>query len=281
MPIFAAELKNVTMLKFICLGSGSSGNGYYLWTDSGGILIDAGLGIKTLKRHFQTFNLPVSQLLAVFITHDHADHIKSVGKLVSEYGLKVYATKLVHEGIGRNYCVSPRLHDADRVFLEKDVSFSIGDFVVTPFEVPHDSTDCVGYRIEACGVRFCLITDVGHVTDRIKEEVEAANYLVLESNHDHEMLMSGPYPAYLKGRIAGPTGHLSNTEAAELLANSSSPVLRHVWLCHLSEENNHPELARKTVDGILRSYGIVPGVDFQVDVLRRKVPSEIYVLANP
>ena len=95
------------------------------------------------------------------------------------------------------------------------------------------------------------------------------------------MLMSGPYPAYLKGRIAGPTGHLSNTEAAELLANSSSPVLRHVWLCHLSEENNHPELARKTVDGILRSYGIVPGVDFQMDVLRRKVPSEIYVLANP
>ena len=108
--------------------------------------------------------------------------------------------------------------------------------------------------------------------------MEAANYLVLESNHDKEMLLSGPYPAYLKGRISGPTGHLSNTEAAELLAGSSSPALRHVWLCHLSEENNHPELARKTADAILRSYGIVPGVDFQLDVLRRKVPSDIYTL---
>ena len=268
------------MLKFICLGSGSSGNGYYLWTENGGILIDAGLGYKTLKRHFQTFALPIDAMKAVFITHDHADHIKSVGKLAAEYGKIIYTTSLVHEGIARNYCVSPRVRPENKVTIEKDVPVTIGDFVITPFAVPHDSLDCVGYRIEACGVRFCLVTDGGHVTERIKEEVEAANYLVLESNHDHEMLMAGPYPAYLKGRIAGPTGHLSNTEAGELLANSSSPALRHVWLCHLSEENNHPELARKTVDGILRSYGIVPGSDFLLDVLRRKVPSEIYVLSE-
>lgn len=266
------------MLKFLCLGSGSSGNGYYLWTDAGGILIDVGLGIKTLKRHFQTFGFSFTKVQAVFITHDHADHIKSVGKLAMEYGLPIYSTALVHEGISRNYCVSPRVHPDCRFIIEKDQPIVIGDFTVTPFQVPHDSLDCVGYRVEACGVRFCLITDVGHVTDRIKEEVSEANYLVLESNHDHEMLMAGPYPAYLKGRIAGPTGHLSNSEAAELLALSSSPALRHVWLCHLSEENNHPELARKTVDSILRSFGIVPGVDFQLDVLRRKVPSEIYRL---
>ena len=256
------------MLKFLCLGSGSSGNGYYLWTENGGILIDAGLGYKTLKRHFQTFALPVDEMKAVFITHDHADHIKSVGKLAAEYGTQIYTTALVHEGIARNYCVSPRVRQEHKVIIEKDVPVTIGDFVVTPFAVPHDSLDCVGYCVEACGVRFCLITDVGHVTERIKAEVEAANYLVLESNHDHEML------------IAGPTGHLSNTEAGELLANSSSPALRHVWLCHLSEENNHPELARKTVCGILRSYGIAPGSDFQLDVLRRKVPSEIYVLSE-
>lgn len=268
------------MLKFLCLGSGSSGNGYYLWTESGGILIDAGLGIKTLKRHFQTFGLSFDHVLAVFVTHDHADHIKSVGKLAVEYGLSIYATSLVHEGISRNYCVSPRLRADRRMVIEKNVPVVIGDFVITPFDVPHDSNDCVGFRVEACGVRFCLATDVGHVTEDIKAEVEAANYLVLESNHDQEMLMAGPYPAYLKGRIAGPIGHLSNTEAGELLANSSSPCLRHVWLCHLSEENNHPELARKTVDGILRSYGIVPGVDFQLDVLRRKVPSEIYILSE-
>lgn len=269
------------MLHFLCLGSGSSGNGYCLWTEKGTILIDAGIGIKTLKRHFQTYGLQWSQLLAIFVTHDHADHIKSLGKLAAEYSVPVYATDLVHEGIAHNYCVSPKIKEDCKALIEKDVPLTIGDMVVTAFGIPHDSTDCVGYRVEACGVRFCLITDIGHVTDRVKAEVEAANYLVLESNHDQEMLMAGPYPAYLKGRIAGPTGHLNNREAGELLAGSSSPRLQHVWLCHLSEENNHPELARKTVDALLRSYGIVPGIDFQLDVLKRKVPSEIYELTIP
>ena len=266
------------MLKFISLGSGSSGNCYYLWTEQTGILIDSGLGIKTLKRHFQVLGLSMDHVHAVFVTHDHADHIKSVGKVAAELSIPIYATALVHEGIARNYCVSPRVRTECKRFVEKDVPLQLGDFVITPFDVPHDSTDCVGYRVEACGVRFCLITDVGHVTPRISEEVSEANYLILESNHDHEMLMAGPYPAYLKGRISGPTGHLSNQEAAQLLANSSSPALRHVWLCHLSEENNHPELARKTADAVLRSYGIVPGADFMLDVLKRKVPSEVYDL---
>jgi len=266
------------MLTFICLGSGSSGNCYYLSTESTGILIDAGLSIRTLKRHFQTFDLSLRDIQAVLVTHDHADHIKAVGKLAAEFGVPIYTTRAVHEGISRNYCVSPRLQADNCAYLEKDVVLEIGDMQITPFEVPHDSNDCVGYRIEADGVRFCLITDIGHVTERVKEEVSEANYLVLESNHDQEMLMAGPYPAHLKGRISGPTGHLSNHEAAELLANSSSPALHHVWLCHLSEENNHPELARKTVDSILRSYGIIPGVDFKLDVLRRRVPSERYTL---
>lgn len=267
------------MLKFLCLGSGSSGNCYCLWTDNDGILIDAGLGFRTMRRHLSSFGVDVKQFHTVLITHDHADHIKSVGKIATELGLPIYTTKMVHEGIARNYCVTPKLKAHQQFYLEKDKTVQLGDFSVTAFPVPHDSNDCVGYRVEAEGVRFSLITDVGHVTERIKEEVSTTNYLVLESNHDHEMLMAGPYPAHLKGRISGGTGHLSNTEAAELLANSSSPQLRHVWLCHLSEENNHPVLASKTVDSILRSYGIVPGVDFVVEVLRRKVPSAIYELA--
>lgn len=266
------------MLKFISLGSGSSGNCYFLWTEKGSILIDVGISIKLLKRHFQTFGLRWDELRAVLVTHDHADHVKSVGRIATEFSVPVYATPLVHDGIARNYCVSPHVKPEFRYPIEPDVPFTIGNFTVTAFTIPHDSSECVGFRVEACGVRFCLMTDVGHVTERVKAEVEAANYLVLESNHDHEMLMAGPYPAYLKGRIAGPTGHLSNHESAELLAGSSSPALRHVWLCHLSEENNHPELARKTVDAVLRSYGIIPGVDFQVDVLKRKVPSELYEL---
>lgn len=241
-------------------------------------MIDAGIGIRLLKRHLQSFGIQPQNLSAIFITHDHADHIKSVGKLAAEYSLPIYATEMVHTGIARNYCVSPRLAESAKRVIEKDVPIDFGPFHITPFDVPHDSNDCVGYRIEAGGVCFTLITDIGHVTERVKEEVSRANYLVLESNHDVEMLMAGSYPAHLKGRISGPTGHLSNTDAAQLLANSSSPELKHVWLCHLSEENNHPELARKTVDAVLRSYGIVPGVDFQVEVLRRVVPSDVYEL---
>ena len=269
------------MLKFLCLGSGSSGNCYCLWTEHTGIIIDVGIGYRGLRRHLQTFGLQPSDFHAVFITHDHADHIKSVSKVATDMGLPIYATEKVHEGIARNYCVSPKLHVEHKFFVEKGVSMQIGDFCVTPFPVPHDSNDCVGYVVEAEGVRFCLVTDAGHVTDTIKKEVSQANYLVLESNHDYEMLMSGPYPAYLKGRIASENGHLSNKEAAELLANSAGPSLKHVWLCHLSEENNHPVLASKTVDAILRSYGIVPGVDFNVEVLKRKVPSRIYELSAP
>ncbi len=266
------------MLKFQCLGSGSSGNAYLLWNEQTAILLDAGITYRELRHGLHAAGLSPDRMAAVFITHDHADHIKSVSKLAHEHGLKIYSTELVHEGIARNYCVSPKLSAASKVFIEKDRTVEIGSMHITPFAVPHDSNDCVGYRVEADGVRFCLITDIGHVTDRVKAEVAEANYLVLESNHDKEMLAQGPYPAYLKGRIAGPTGHLSNTEAGELLAGASSPGLCHVWLCHLSEENNHPELARKTVDSILRGYGIVAGADFELDVLRRKVPSDIYEL---
>jgi phosphoribosyl 1,2-cyclic phosphodiesterase len=162
--------------------------------------------------------------------------------------------------------------------VQKDVSLQLGDLLITPFDVPHDSSDCVGYRIEAGGVVFCLITDAGHVTGVMEEQVAKANYLVLEANHDEDMLMMGTYPAYLKGRIRGDKGHLCNKESAKLIAEHATPILKHVWLCHLSEENNHPELARKTVEGLLRSFGIIPGVDFELDILKRKSPSDLYEL---
>ena len=112
----------------------------------------------------------------------------------------------------------------------------------------------------------------------MEQQVSKANYLVLEANHDEDMLMMGTYPAYLKGRIRGEKGHLCNKESAKLISEHATPILKHVWLCHLSEENNHPELARKTVEGLLRSFGIIPGVDFELDILKRKSPSDLYEL---
>lgn len=263
------------MLKFVSLGSGSSGNCYVLSTEKSCIIIDAGISIRTMKKHLKDIRMSLDTVDAVFITHDHADHIKAVGHLANDMGKPIYSTEKVHLGINRNYCVSSKLTAEHIRIINKDEPIQIGDFKVVPFDIPHDSSDCVGYHVEAEGVVFCLATDVGHVTPVLEKQVESADYLVLEANHDEDMLMMGTYPAYLKGRIRGDKGHLCNKESARLLAEHATPKLKHVWLCHLSEENNHPELARKTVEGVLRGYGIIPGVDFKLDILKRKIPSEI------
>ncbi|MBP3374686.1 MAG: MBL fold metallo-hydrolase [Bacteroidaceae bacterium] len=266
------------MLKFISLGSGSSGNSYLLKSNEGCILIDAGINARTMKKHFKEVGLSLDDIDAIFVTHDHADHIKALCAFTNDMKIPVHTTELVHRGISRNHCLSAKICPDSVRFINKGETFTIGDMKITPFEVPHDSSDCVGYSVVCNDVTFCLITDAGHVTPLIEQNVAAANYLVLESNHDEDMLMMGPYSAYLKGRIRGGKGHLSNKTAATLIAEHATPKLRHVWLCHLSEENNHPELARKTVESVLRSYGIIIGTDFYVEILKRKAHSGIYEL---
>ena len=266
-------------MKFVSLGSGSSGNCYLLQSGDTSILLDAGIGVRSLRKLLKDYGVSLERDIdALFVTHDHADHIKAVGNIACDYGKTIYATQLVHAGIARNHCVTCKVPTSCTVVMEKGETVEVGAFRVTSFDVPHDSHDCVGYAVEAEGVRFCLATDVGHVTDIIRAQVDAANYLVLESNYDADMLRMGPYSPYLKGRSSSGRGHLSNAEAAQLLAEHATPELRHAWLCHLSEENNHPELARKTAEAVLRDHGLIPGVDFALDVLKRQSPSEIYTL---
>ncbi len=267
------------MIEFLCLGSGSSGNSYFLKTENNGILIDAGITFKTFTKTFAESGFSLDQIDAVLITHDHADHIKAVGQLANDEGKLIYATNEVHEGINRNYCISSKLTPAHQRLITKGVETRIGDFSITPFEVSHDSSDCVGFRIVVGDITFCIVTDCGVVTPYVEQAISDANYLVLEANHEEAILESGNYPEFLKGRIRSEKGHLSNRQCGEALANFATPKLRHVWLCHLSEDNNHPELARKTVDHILRGCGIVPGVEFNLDVLKRKTPSIVYQLS--
>lgn len=268
------------MLKFISFGSGSSGNCYYLYTENDGLLIDVGVGIRNLKKYFKTYGLSLAKIHNILITHDHADHIKSVGSLSYDFHLPVYATKTVHSGIDKNYCVQHKVEDDKRRYVTPGESLQVGDFTVTPFTVPHDSSDNVGYQIEAEGITFVIITDAGCITDEMAQRIGNADYLVIEANHDIEMLDGGPYPQHLKVRIKSNTGHLDNRACGEAIACNMSERLRHVWLCHLSEENNHPELARKTVESVLRSYGIVAGKDFELEVLKRTVPQGVYELGQ-
>lgn len=272
------EILYKDMMKFISFGSGSSGNCYLLTTPNDALLIDLGVGLRGLKKDFRNYGLSLSMVHHVLITHDHADHIKSVGSFSHDYNIPVYATREVHVGINRNYCITQKVSTKLAHVIEKGKTYQIGDFSVTPFGVPHDSSDNVGYFIEAEGTNFCVMTDVGTVTDEMKEYIRRARHLVIEANHDEEMVASGPYPQFLKTRILSQTGHLSNRNCALTLIENMTEDLRNVWLCHLSEENNHPELARKTVESLLRDYGIIAGVDIQLEVLKRNSPTGVFEL---
>ena len=266
------------MLRFISFGSGSSGNCYYLATATDGLMIDIGVGLRTLKKNCRDYGIQLASVKHLLVTHDHADHIKSVGSFSYDYHLPVYATKAVHTGIDHNYCITRKVADEMKKCITVGDTFTLGEFKVRPFAVPHDASENVGYEIEVEGVTFVIITDAGSVTDEMKETIARADYLVIEANHDEEMVENGPYPAFLKKRILSASGHMSNKVCGQLIAENMTEKLKHVWLCHLSEENNHPELARKTVEAIMRSYGIIPGKDVELDVLRRTMPTGVFEL---
>ena len=262
---------------FLSLASGSSGNCYYVGTSEYGILIDAGIGVNQMKKVLKDYGIGMEKIMAVLVTHEHADHIKSVGYLGETLNIPIYATATVHEGIHHSRYVEEVLIQSKRI-IEKEQTFRIRDFEITAFEVPHDSSDNVGYLIEYEEKNFIVLTDVGHITDTIRRYVKGIDYLVLEANYDDEMLRSGNYPDFLKERVSGSGGHLSNRDAADFLADNYTPKLKNVWLCHLSRDNNHPELAYKTVNMRLFQEGIRVGKDLSLTALKRMMPSELFEL---
>ena len=263
-------------IKFLSLASGSSGNCYYLGTETYGILIDSGIGVRTIKKSLKEYGLALERVKAVFITHDHADHIKSVGTLGEKYGIPVYSTPEIHVGINKNYCMTEKLTSASVRYIHKEEPIMIDDFKITAFEVPHDGTDNVGYCIEADNKVFSFLTDMGEITPTAAQYICKTNYLVIEANYDEEMLQMGPYPQHLKVRIAGPNGHMSNRATATFLAENLNENHKNIWLCHLSKDNNHPDLALKTFEFIFRSKGILVGQDVQLAALKRLTPSEFH-----
>lgn len=270
------------MLHFISFGSGSSGNCSFLYSEDGGLILDAGVGIRAIKRYAKAYGVPLHKAQAILVTHDHADHVRSVGTLSKDFSLPVYATEKVFGGIGRNWSVRQKIPAGNSHVFSAGETFTVGPFTVTTFPVPHDSAENVGYAIESEGITFVLMTDIGHLTKEMSAFIGRANYLVIEADFEKEMLLNGTYPEHLKTRILGPQGHQSNVETAEAIAAYATPKLRHVFLCHLSNENNHPDLALKTVSQILASHGIAAGngsgADFQLDVLKRSNPSDIFNL---
>ena len=262
---------------FRCFASGSSGNCYYLGTRTRGILIDAGISARTIQKYLREMGLEFQNIMGVLVTHDHADHIRAVGTLGERVHIPIYTTRQIHEGIDRNYGVQEKLRTSRRYF-EKGVPFELFGMDITTFGVSHDSTDCLGYLIDIHGQRFMIATDCGEPNHALEASLQMANHVVIEANHDDQLLLNGPYPTYLKERILSPRGHQSNTTCAELLVRNYHSGLRNVFLCHLSKENNDPDVAMQTIAGRLENSGIVAGRDMFIRPLERLTPSPVYVL---
>ncbi|MDD2798691.1 MAG: MBL fold metallo-hydrolase [Bacteroidales bacterium] len=264
-------------LQFLSLASGSSGNCYFLGNSEYGILIDAGIGIKTIKKTLKDNNIPFENIIALFVTHDHADHIKSAGIIGEKLFIPVYSTEDIHSGMNKNYSMTEKIYASKRIIRKNEV-IEIRDLKITPFEVPHDGTDNVGYSIEYKGRKFVFATDLGHIPHDVATYLAEADFMVLEANYDHEMLKNGRYSQFLKDRVSSSHGHMDNHDTAEYIANNYVEKLQYIFLCHLSQHNNHPELAFKTVEYKLAEKNIKIGKDVQLVVLKRTTASELYTL---
>lgn len=247
------------LLYYISFGSGSSGNSGYIGTRNGGLIIDAGLRADEITAGLQRAGIPMTTVKGILLTHDHSDHVRSTYTLLrNNKHLKLFCGNRTMEGILKRTSISKRIREYHiPIFLE--TPFRMLDFEITPFEVPHDSFQNFGYSIEFRGRHFVIATDVGAITDRIRHYSSQADYLVLESNFDRAMLIQGRYPEYLKHRIMSGRGHLDNALAAGFLKEIWSPRLKHIFLCHLSQDNNTPSKALKASKDVLESLNIKVG----------------------
>lgn len=253
-------------MEFCTIASGSGGNCTYIGTDYTKILIDAGISGKKIEEGLANLSLTGDRIDALFITHEHTDHIKGAGILSRRFDIPVFATEDTWTAMEKEL---GHIAPGNRRIVYRDEVCAINDLCVKPFRIPHDAADPVGYSVFTERKKITLATDIGHVTDTIRENIEESDLLLLEANHDVEMLKRGSYPRALKQRILGEKGHLSNHTAGELLAEIMTGRMKYVFLGHLSEENNNPHLAYETVEGILQRNHIQVGTQVKMDMASR------------
>ncbi|MBR5855839.1 MAG: MBL fold metallo-hydrolase [Bacteroidales bacterium] len=263
------------MVKFFSLSSGSNGNCYYIGNEETGLLIDAGIGPRTIKKRLQEQGISMDNIDFLLVTHDHIDHIKGLGMVAQKYYKPVYATEKLHASLDNHPCTRCRLSGCVRKTLPGMPS-SYKGVTFTPFVVPHDATETVGYHIDFYGKKFTFITDVGAVTDDVIKYCKMSQIVIFESNYDLDMLLAGSYTPELKVRIVQGQGHLSNEQAASAVKRFWHKNLTHLFLCHLSENNNTPALAHNAISAALRSAGAIPDKDTKLVCLPRRSTSEVY-----
>lgn len=241
------------MITVTMLGSGSRGNAILVDGSAGSLLVDAGFGVRTLAKKFESVQRDPSEVGALLLTHEHVDHACGAAAACDRWSWAVHASAATHAALAVQASGAP----ADPVVLSPTGSASLCGFSVAHTPLPHDANDCRAFVLtdDASGARVGIVLDAGHVPEGLAQFLEKLDLLVLESNHDTELLANGPYPWPLKQRISGGQGHLSNIVAAELAVAVSHRGLRSVILAHLSETNNTPELAVGATRDALRKAG--------------------------
>lgn len=259
-------------MRFCPLYSGSSGNALLVLADGAAILVDAGLPGRVVAEALAAAGVAPEQLSGILVTHEHSDHVKGVGILARRYRLPVYANAGTWRGmlplIGEIPPAQVRVFETER-------DFYLGGVNVLPYKTPHDANESVGFVFQSGGSKLSILTDAGHINERMLDAVSGSGLILIESNHDVEMLKAGRYPFPLKRRILGDEGHLSNDACGAALTALYGRGVRRAVLGHLSRENNFESLALETVRAALRASD-VPDEAFALSVAHRDRVGEVY-----
>lgn len=297
LSIDTTKLSRRSSLRFISFGSGSSGNCSYLGYDLGegksrGVLIDAGIEPDTVYASLRDNKIDLNTISGILLTHDHGDHVKYAYNILrANRHMVIYTTMRTMNGLLRRHNISRRIKDYHKIiYIEHP--FTAGGMTITAFKTSHDGTENVGFAIETDDNEhnFVIATDTGVITPEADRYLRQANYIVIESNYDASMLRNGPYPEYLKARIQSERGHLDNREAARYIREIVRPQLSHIFLCHLSNENNTPELALENMRNALLEKGLRIGdpanplmsadTDIALTVLPRREVTPQFILRH-
>lgn len=262
-------------MKFCSLSSGSSGNCEYIEHKDTRILIDAGLSGKKIESLLESIDVNIKSIDAIFVTHEHIDHVKGVGVLARRHNLKV----LANQNTFYNMLNTTKDIESENVFFfENEKGFDFKDIHIEPINSFHDCSKGSCFTFSADNKKISLVTDTGFVDTNIMEKINESDLYFLEANHDKDMLMQGSYPWSLKQRILSNRGHLSNEAASNILSQLLKRKKEIVMLAHLSQDNNLPYLATRTVRDMLLNKNIQEGTDYILEVARRECASEIYTL---
>lgn len=250
------------MFRFCSLFSGSSGNSSLVQTDTTNVLVDCGESAKKIINSLSEINVNIENINAILITHEHIDHVKSLGTLSKKFNIPVFTNK---ETINAMPEQKSKIKEENINFFNVSEDFFIGDLKIHPFSIPHDAANPCGFNIYNNNKKISIATDIGHITPEIMNNLEKSTFLLLESNYDFNTLKCSPYPYHLKQRISGPYGHLSNEVAGKTISQLLHTGLKTVMLGHLSKENNFPELAYKTVmDEIICNNNLENSINLSV-----------------